>query len=232
MRDEAHAALDRLLEAVERALSEGSHEAQKAARAEVRRLWINLTEVIDQNGVLSEFYRESADPNEQTESDWAMEVAARVLGDLSGALRGVVTNALAAVAEDIINRQQGRSTTGLLEPKKRGRGNRKRPNIVDAAWINFVHLVHYKSGRDNLIVEDSFGSLRALIGWRAFQVNQRCIPEDARKADRELGKAVRKGAPLTKEERAQSDEYEAILTDPEKLKKFVNAIAGKFDPRA
>lgn len=232
MRDEAHATLERLLDAAERAWSDSSPEAQKAARSEVRRLWLDLTRLVDQSGVLSEAYRESADPGNQIPRDVALELAARVLGDLGGeegALRGSVAMALAAVAAGIIDLLEGRRGTGILDPVKRGQGNRKQSMVVNhAAWPRFVRMVHYKSGRDDQSVEASFHSLRAMIGWSTFKSKQQKLSKQARKTARDVGAAVRKRTPLTPEEKAIADDCEAILIDSKILKKLTNVIVGKF----
>ena len=81
MRDEAHAILDRLLEAVDRALWEPSPDAQISARNDARRLWVDLTRSVDRENVLSEAYRERADPDSKSKDEFALNVAALVLSD-------------------------------------------------------------------------------------------------------------------------------------------------------
>lgn len=232
MRDEAHATLDRLLDAVERALFDDSPELQNSARVDVRRLWLDLTRNIDRYGVLSEAYRESVDPDKQTPRDVALKLAARVLGDLGGeegALRGSVAIALAAVGAGIIDLLEGHRGTGILDSVKRGQGNRKQSMVVThAAWPVFVRMVHYKSGRDDQSVEASFHSLRAMIGWSTFKSKQQKLSRQARKTARDVGAAVREGAPLTPEEKAVADDCEAILIDSKMLKKLMNVIVGEF----
>ena len=120
--------------------------------------------------------------------------------------------------------------TGILDSVKRGRGSRKRSNIVDhAAWQKFARLVHYKSGRDGQTVEDSYDSLGAAIDFRTFKLKQQKLSRQARKTARDIGAAVWNEAPLTPQEKAVADDCEAVLIDSERLEKLMNAIVGKFD---
>lgn len=230
MRDEAHAALDRLLDAAERALSEKSHDAQTAARNDARRLWIDLTRIVDQGDVLSDAYwEESAEPDKEAKHRGVMTTAAQVMHDLYGAFNGWAATALGAVAGDIIDRLGGRSSTGILNPVEQGRGNRKRTIAAEAAMREFAVLVHYRSGRKRVSVEASLASMPAMLSWRAFKDRQTVLPAGDRKAARDLGAAMRKGAPLTAEQQAVAKRFDAILSDLENLKLRANAILGVFD---
>ena len=245
MTDETHALLEQLLEAVDRALWESSPDAQISARSDARRLWVELTRSVDREGVLSEAYRERANADAKTEEEtaaeeetekrkFALNVAAQMLCDLggkNGAFKGPVASGLGMVGGSIIDILLERKGTGTFKPMKRGGGNRERSVAVDrSAWPKFVRLAHYKGKRDGGTVEESVLSLG--VGWSAFKAKQQTISEQARKTARDAGEAVWAGGPLTPDEQAVVDDCEAILTDPERLKKLKSAIFEKFDRSA
>lgn len=231
MRDEAHTAVDRLFDAIERALSEKSHDAQTAARDDARRLWIDLTRIVDQGDVLSDAYwKESAEPDKETKHKGVMDTAAMVMQDLSGAFNGWAATSLGAVAGDIIDRIQGRSTTGILDSLELGQGNRKRSIVVKTAMQEFTILVHYKSGRDSLSIPESLASTPVMLAHCTFKNRQIVVSKYDRRSARDLGAAVREGVTLTMEQQAIADRLDAILSDPENLRLRANAILGVFDP--
>lgn len=235
MREEAHAALDRLLEAVRRAMSADSEGARVAARRDARRYWVDLARAVDREGVLSEAYQEAADEDvtakdeEGAKREFMLNTAARVLSDLSGddgAFKGRAAGALAWATVGLIDLIQGRVGTGAFDPLKQGRGNRKRSVAAEAAWRKFARLVHYRSGRDGVDLEKSFGSFGAPFTWARFRVKQRAASTADRRFARDVGKAVRARRHLTHKQVAVKNELEK--TERAHLGKLLPAIRGRF----
>ncbi len=243
MRDEAHAALDRLLDAAERALSESSPDAQISARSDARRLWVELTRSVDREGVLSEAYRERANADAKTEEEaaaeeetekrkFALNVAAQMLVDLggkSGSFKGPVASGLSMVGGSIIDILLERKGTGTFDTIKRGRGKRERSIVVKAAMREFARLVHYKKGRDGLGLQGSFESMHTAISWRTFEDRQKVLSRQDRETAHGLGESLRNNVTLSAAQQDQADKLEAFLTDLDSLEKLKSMIVGEFD---
>jgi len=248
MRDEAHSAVDRLFDAIERAvepdLPDDSPEVQKTAQAEARiaarkdarQLWVDLTRSVDQEGVLSEAYRECAKVYAEFEDEagkrkFPLTIAAQMLVDLGGergAFKGTVATSLGYVGGSIVDLLSEREVFGTFDKLKRGRGKRPFSISVDhAAWPKFIRLIHYKSRRFGEKVEDTVPSLGLV--WSTYKGKRTTLSKQNRRIARDAGAAVRAGRPLTQEQKLVADECEAFLADPEALEGLMNMLHGKFN---